>query len=84
MSSRVASITTGRIEASLEAFKGARRSTAEILDRMTEAEWQREGTHSEHGRYTRRALARDLRRACARSTRIRFSVARRPASADEG
>ena len=39
------------IEASLEAFKGARRSTAEILDRMTDADWQREGTHTEHGRY---------------------------------
>jgi hypothetical protein len=40
------------IEASLEAFKSARRSTAEILDRMTDADWAREGTHSEHGRYT--------------------------------
>ncbi|PYR61805.1 MAG: hypothetical protein DMF91_08775 [Acidobacteria bacterium] len=40
------------IEASVEAFKSARRTTAEILDRMTEAEWAREGTHSEHGRYT--------------------------------
>jgi hypothetical protein len=40
------------IEASLEAFKAARRTTSEILDRMTEAEWQREGTHSEVGRYT--------------------------------
>jgi len=40
------------IEASLEAFKAARRTTAEILDRMTEEEWRREGTHSEHGRYT--------------------------------
>lgn len=39
-------------EASLEVFKAARRTTAEILDRMTEAEWTREGTHSEHGRYT--------------------------------
>ena len=39
------------IEASLEAFKGARRSSAEILDRMTDAEWMREGTHTEHGRY---------------------------------
>ena len=39
------------IEASLEAFKGARRSSAEILDRMTDAEWAREGTHTEHGRY---------------------------------
>ena len=40
------------IEASLEAFKAARRTTAEILERMSEAEWAREGTHSEHGRYT--------------------------------
>ena len=39
------------LEASLEAFKGARRSTADLLDCLTEAEWQREGTHSEHGRY---------------------------------
>jgi hypothetical protein len=40
------------IEASLEAFKAARRTTAEILDRMSEADWSREGTHTEHGRYT--------------------------------
>ena len=40
------------IEASLEAFKAARRTTAEILDRMTDEEWQRAGTHSEHGRYS--------------------------------
>src|SRR5215207_5068669 len=39
------------LEASLDAFKGARRSTAEILDGMTEEEWQRAGTHTEHGRY---------------------------------
>jgi hypothetical protein len=35
------------IEASVEAFKSARRTTGEILDRMTDAEWSREGTHSE-------------------------------------
>ena len=40
------------IEASLEAFKAARRTTAEILERLTEAEWAREGTHTEIGRYT--------------------------------
>ncbi|MGE3956664.1 MAG: DinB family protein [Vicinamibacterales bacterium] len=40
------------IEASLDAFNAARRTTAEILDRMSEAEWLREGTHTEHGRYT--------------------------------
>jgi hypothetical protein len=37
---------------SLEAFRFARETTAEILERMTPAEWAREGTHSEHGRYT--------------------------------
>jgi hypothetical protein len=40
------------IEASLDAFKSARTTTGEILDRMTDAEWAREGTHSEIGRYT--------------------------------
>ena len=40
------------IAASLDAFGAARRSTAEILDRMSEDEWLREGTHTEHGRYT--------------------------------
>ena len=39
-------------EKSLEAFRYARETTAEILDRMTPADWAREGTHSEHGRYT--------------------------------
>ena len=39
-------------EASVEAFKSARRATAEILERLTDAEWSRGGTHSEHGRYT--------------------------------
>jgi len=39
------------IQASLEAFRAARETTAHILNRMTEAEWTREGTHSEIGRY---------------------------------
>ncbi len=39
------------IEAALGAFKAARETTAELLDRLTEADWQREGTHTEHGRY---------------------------------
>lgn len=38
-------------ERSLEAFRFARETTADILDRMTDADWAREGTHSEHGRY---------------------------------
>src|SRR5262245_46452778 len=40
------------IAASLNAFKAARATTAAILERMTEEEWGREGTHSESGRYT--------------------------------
>jgi hypothetical protein len=40
------------IEASLEAFKSARRTTAELLEKLNEQEWAREGTHTEHGRYT--------------------------------
>jgi hypothetical protein len=40
------------IEASLDAFNAARRSTAEILDRLSEAEWLREGSHSEMGAYS--------------------------------
>lgn len=40
------------IHASLEALRSARETTAQILERMTEAEWVREGTHSESGRYT--------------------------------
>jgi hypothetical protein len=39
------------IEGSLEAFRYARVTTAQILHRMSEAEWAREGTHSESGRY---------------------------------
>src|SRR6058998_1105822 len=40
------------IEASLDAFKSARRTTAELLEKLSETEWLREGTHTEHGRYT--------------------------------
>jgi DinB family protein len=40
------------IEASLEAFKAARRTTGDILDCMSDADWAREGTHTESGRYT--------------------------------
>jgi hypothetical protein len=39
------------IAASLSAFKAARETTAELLDRLSEADWKREGTHTEHGRY---------------------------------
>jgi DinB superfamily len=40
------------IGASLDALKAARETTGAILDRMTEEEWVREGTHTESGRYT--------------------------------
>lgn len=40
------------IEDSLEALQAARKSTAAILERLSDAEWKREGTHTESGRYT--------------------------------
>jgi hypothetical protein len=38
-------------EASLELFRAARASTAELMACLTEADWLREGTHSEVGRF---------------------------------
>ncbi len=40
------------IEPSLEAFRAARLSTAQLLEKLSEEEWSREGTHTESGRYT--------------------------------
>lgn len=40
------------IEPSLAAFRAARDSTAALLDRMTEEDWSRQGTHSESGPYS--------------------------------
>jgi hypothetical protein len=40
------------IAASLDAFKAARETTAQILDLLSETEWQRAGTHSESGPYS--------------------------------
>ena len=39
-------------EASLEAFRWARASTAELLERLTPGDWRREGTHSEIGPFS--------------------------------
>jgi DinB superfamily len=36
----------------LDAFRAARATTLQLLEGMTEADWQREGTHTESGRYT--------------------------------
>jgi hypothetical protein len=38
-------------ETALELFKYVRAATAELLERLTPADWLREGTHSEIGRY---------------------------------
>ena len=40
------------MEPALEAFRSARSTTTQILNLMTEADWNREGEHSESGRYT--------------------------------
>jgi hypothetical protein len=39
------------IEASLEAVRAARRTTGEILDRLTEEQWARTGHHTQSGVY---------------------------------
>jgi hypothetical protein len=39
-------------ETSLAAFRYARECTAQLLDRLTEQEWLREGTHTEVGAYS--------------------------------
>ena len=40
------------VEASLAVFRGVRASSAELLDRATEAAWSRSGVHSESGEYS--------------------------------
>ena len=46
-------LTTDRpIAPSLEAMRYARESTAQILERLSDAEWTRSGTHSEIGPYS--------------------------------
>jgi hypothetical protein len=39
-------------ESSMEAFRWARETTAEILERMAPADWLRHGTHTEVGEYS--------------------------------
>src|SRR5438034_10893967 len=43
--------TEREIAPSLEAFRAARATTAQLLDLMAEEDWQREGTHSESASY---------------------------------
>lgn len=40
------------IAPALQAFRFARETSAQLIHLMTEADWQREGTHSESGSYT--------------------------------
>jgi len=40
------------IAPSLEAFRAARATTAQLIDMMVEEDWHREGTHSESGSYS--------------------------------
>ena len=40
------------IAPALEAFRGARTTTAQLLAHMSDEDWAREGTHPEHPRYT--------------------------------
>ena len=40
------------IDESLAVFAAVRRANVQLLDTLTEAEWQRDGTHSEDGPYS--------------------------------
>ena len=40
------------VEPALDALRGARATTGQLLDQMNDADWSRAGTHSESGRYT--------------------------------
>jgi hypothetical protein len=40
------------IAPALDAFRAARETTLQLLEMMGEADWQREGVHTESGRYT--------------------------------
>lgn len=40
------------IQPAMDAFRGARSSTAQLLCTLSEEEWKREGSHPEHATYT--------------------------------
>ena len=40
------------VEASLQVIRWARETTSAVLERMTDDDWQRAGTHTERGRFT--------------------------------
>ena len=72
------------ITPSLEAFRFARATTAQLIERMTEEDWQREGTHSESGSYTAedwlRIYAAHAHNHAAQIGRLREAVANKSAA----
>lgn len=52
MPSRVLHYQARPIDGALDLLEATRRVTAELLDRMSDEDWRREGTHTESGRYT--------------------------------
>jgi hypothetical protein len=52
------------IGSALSAIRAARETTAEILDLMTPADWQRKGTHTESGEYHVEGWLRIYSRHC--------------------
>ena len=50
---------TRPIGPSVDAAAAARAATLQVLERMSDAEWARQGTHSEHGPYGVEAWLRD-------------------------
>ena len=70
----------------LEAFRGARGTTGQLLDLMTEDDWRREGTHSESGSYTMedwlRIYAAHAHNHAAQIGRLREALAKSDAAAN--
>lgn len=74
------------IAPALEAFRGARSTTGQLLDLMTEEDWRREGTHSESGSYTTedwlRIYAAHAHNHAAQIGRLRAALAKSDAAAN--
>src|SRR5919205_3360734 len=70
------------IAPALDALRGARATTGQLLDAMTDADWSRAGTHSESGRYTAedwlRIYADHAHNHAAQIRRLREAVNREP------
>lgn len=70
------------IAPALDALRGARATTGQLLDAMTDADWSRAGTHSESGRYTAedwlRIYADHAHNHAAQIRRLRKAVNREP------